>query len=163
MFPASPETGGRLDGPRGKEETMPLPTVRRSITGDLDTVFDRFFSDWNLPISFDVPTAPSVDFYEKDGTYYAEVAVPGYKPEDIDVETTGNTMTISGTYDTTTKTDDVKYHRREIRRGAFERLITLPQEIDPGSVSAKIERGILHITAKPMKAAPQTKIKVTGT
>jgi HSP20 family protein len=142
---------------------MPLPTMRSAITGDLDTVFDRFLNDWNLPLAFELPTAPSIDFYEKDGTFYAEIAVPGYKPEDIEVETTGNILTIVGKYDTTKKLDEAKYHRREIRRGAFQRSVTLPLEIDPATVTAKVERGILLVTAKPMKAAANTKVKVTGT
>ncbi|HET9028592.1 MAG TPA: Hsp20/alpha crystallin family protein [Candidatus Aquilonibacter sp.] len=141
---------------------MPLPTVRQAITGDIDQLFDRFWSDWNLPMSYELPVAPSLDVYEKDGTFNVDLAVPGYKPTDIDVEVAGNLMTISGKYDTTTKTDDAKYHRREIRRGAFERAVTLPQELDPATVTAKVEQGILHVTAKPMKTTATTKIKVTG-
>ena len=142
---------------------MPLPTLRSAITGDLDKVFDRFWSDWNLPMTVELPAAPSLDVYEKDGTYHIDLAVPGYRPEDIDVEVTGAVLTIIGKYDTTVKNDDMKYHRREIRRGAFERTVTLPLEIDPASVTAKVERGILTISAKPMKMTANTKIKVTGT
>lgn len=141
---------------------MALPTLRSAITGDLDRVFDRFLSDWNVPMTLELPTAPSLDVFEKDGVYTVELAIPGYKPEDIDVEASANTLTITGKYDTTQKVDEAKYHRREIRRGAFERTVTFPLEIDPATITAKTERGILHVTAKAMKAAPNTKIKVTG-
>ena len=142
---------------------MPLPTLRNAIAGDLDKVFDRFWSDWNLPLTVELPAAPSLDLYEKDGTYFIDLAVPGYVAQDIDVDVAGNMLTLTGKYDTTVKNDDWKYHRREIRRGAFERTVTLPLEIDPASVAAKVERGILTISAKPMKMTANTKIKVTGT
>ncbi len=141
---------------------MTLPLQRTPLAADIDTIFDRFWSDWNLPTPLEQSSSPSLDVYEKDGTYVADMAVPGYKPENIDVEVSGNVLTITGKYDYDTKADDVKYHRREIRRGSFERTIALPQEMEPGSVQAKTERGILHITARPLKAAPNTKVKVTG-
>jgi HSP20 family protein len=163
-FPFSVAPCSRLRVQHLKEkETMPLPTLRSSVTGDIDSVFDRFLSDWSLPMSLDVPAAPSLDVYEKGGTYYAELAIPGYKPEDVNVDVSGNILTVNGKFDTTTKAEDAKYHRREIRRGAFERSIALPQELDPATITAKVERGILNITAKPMKATTSTKVKVTGT
>lgn len=144
---------------------MSLPTFRGAITGgDLDKVFNRFLSDWGLPMAVEIPGAPSLDVLEKDdGTYAVELAIPGYRPEDVDVEVSGNVLTVTGKYDTTAQAEDVKYRRREIRRGAFERSITFPMEIDPDSVTAKTERGILHIEAKPMKKTTSAKVKVTGT
>jgi HSP20 family protein len=144
---------------------MALPTVRESITGDIDTLFDRLLGDWGFP-KFEVPAfqqmLPALDLYEKDGKYIAEMAVPGYKSEHINVEVNGNVLTVSGKLDETTVKNDAKYHRREIRRGSFSRSISLPQEIDPNSVNAKVERGILTVTSAPTKPIANKKIPVTG-
>ncbi len=141
---------------------MPLPTIRSSIRGDIDTLFDRFWSDWNLPLAVDYPAAPSLDLYEKDGKFYLEMAVPGYKSDDIEIEANNGIITVSGKYEQKTSDQDVNYHRREIRRGGFTRAIALPQEIDPGSVSAKVEKGILTVTAVPMKPLANRKIAVSA-
>ena len=139
---------------------MALPSIRTAIRGDIDTLFDRFWGDWNLPLAIDYPTLPSLDLYENNGTFYLELAVPGYRGEEIEVEANNGIITVSGTHEQKKAEDDVNYHRREIRRGSFTRSVALPQEIDPGSVSAKVENGLLTVTANPMKPMANRKIAV---
>jgi HSP20 family protein len=139
---------------------MALPTTRGSIT-DIDTLFNTLIGDWSFP-RIELPaTVPALDLYEQDGRYVAEMAVPGYKTGDINVEVNGNVLTVSGRYDETTTKNEAKYHRREIRRGSFSRSLALPQEIDPNSVTANVERGILKVTSSPVKPIAPKKIEVT--
>jgi HSP20 family protein len=145
---------------------MALPTTRSSVTGEIDVLFDQLLDDWGFP-RMAMPTVPTralpaVDLYEKDGKYVTELAVPGYKNDNINVEVNGNVLTVSGQYDETTSKDDAKYHRREIRRGSFSRSIAVPQEIDPNSVQAKVERGILSVTMSPVKPLAPKKIPISG-
>lgn len=140
---------------------MALPTVRTAIRGDIDSLFDRFWSDWNLPLAFEYPSTPSLDLYEKDGAFCLELAVPGYRSEDIEIEANSGVITVSGKYEQKTADKELNYHRREIRRGGFTRSVALPQEIDPGSVTAKVEHGILTVTATPMKPVANRKIAIT--
>jgi HSP20 family protein len=145
---------------------MALPTTRGSVTGEIDTLFDQLLDDWGFP-RMTMPTVaaralPAVDIYEKDGRYVTELAVPGYKNDNINVEVNGNVLTVSGQYDESTAKDDAKYHRREIRRGSFSRSIALPQEIDPNSVQAKVERGILTVSMSPVKPIAPKKIPISG-
>lgn len=141
---------------------MALPTTRTPVA-DLDTFFDQLLGDWGFP-RMEAPalSVPALDFYEKDGKYVTELAVPGYNTNDINVEVNGNVLSVSGKHSETTEKNDAKYHRREIRRGSFTRSISVPQELDPNSVSAKIDRGILTIVASPAKPIENKRIPISG-
>ena len=92
---------------------------------------------------FTTELEPAVNLYEKDGTYTLECAVPGSYSQE--------------------KTEDKnQYHRREIQRGSFTRTVSLPQEVDPEQVAAKLENGMLKITLHPTKAIKSKNIPVTG-
>lgn len=141
---------------------MALPATR-GLTGDIDTLFNQLIGDWAFPrVELQAFTVPALDLYEQDGKYVAEMAVPGYKTSDIKVEVNGNVLTISGKYDETTSKGDAKYHRREIRRGLFSRSIAMPQELDSNSVAAMVERGILKVTASPVKPMTSKQIPIQG-
>jgi len=141
---------------------MALPTTRSSVA-DIDTLFNQLIGDWGFQ-RFELPTAtvPALDLYEQNGQYIAEMAVPGYKTSDINVEVNANVLAISGTYSESSDKDGAKYHRREIRRGSFSRSIAMPQELDPSSVTASVERGVLKVTASPVKPMASKKIPVQG-
>ncbi len=152
----------RRDRHLNEEKNMTSPSIRTAVRSDIDTVFDRFWSDWNQPFAIEFPALPALDLYERNGTFYAELAVPGYRSDEIEVEANNGIITVSGTHEQKMTEDDVNYHRREIRRGSFVRSMALPQEIDPASVAAKVENGLLTVTASPMKPIANRKIAVAA-
>ncbi len=143
---------------------MTIVKTREGNGSDL-TVFDRMFDsffDWQLPATrFGYATAP-LDLYEKNGKYVLEMATPGYDPKEIDVEVTGGTVTVSGEHAEKNEKNDVRYYRREIRRGSFSRTLTLPQDLDADDVTATIDKGILKVTLTPASAILPKRITVKG-
>ena len=105
---------------------------------------------------------PAINLYEKDGQYTLECAVPGYKKDDIKVEARGDQVVISGSYAHEKAEEKNHYHYREMRKGSFIRAVSLPQEVDPDQVAAKLENGMLTITLHPTKAIRSKTIPVTG-
>ncbi len=124
----------------------------------IDQVLDSFF-DWQTPGRFVTTNAP-LDLYEKDGTYVLEMSVPGYDAGEINVEINGNAVTVSGKHSETSERKDVRYHRRELRSGAFSRTIVVPQDLDANHVIAKIEKGLLKVELTPVKPLAPKKIEV---
>jgi len=124
----------------------------------LDQVFDTFL-DWQLPARFSYASTP-LDLYEQDGKYILEMAVPGFDSKDINVEVSGATVSVTGQKTEKKDEQELRYHRREMRQGAFSRTITLPQDLDASSVTATIDRGILKVALTPMKAFAPKKIEV---
>jgi HSP20 family protein len=143
-----------------------MKLMERTQLPNLETIVDRFFSEFPFGIDIQLPrlTAPlpPLDVYENAGTYVVELAVPGYLPKDIKVEVTGSTLTIYGAYVINDDKAQAKYHHREIRRGSFQRTVTLPQELNPEAVTAKVENGFLIVTLAPKTPIAAKAIPVLG-
>ena len=128
-------------------------------TGLLDQMFDAFF-DWQRPPQrFSYRVAP-LDLYEKDGNYVLEMSVPGFDPKEIHVEVSGGTVRVIGKHTERFENNGVRYHRQEIRRDSFSRTVTLPQDIDPDAVTAKVDKGVLNVQLVPVKPISPKKIEV---
>lgn len=125
----------------------------------IDRMFDSFF-DWQLPAPRFAYAAAPLDLYEKDGTYVIEMAAPGFEPKEINVEVRGGTVTVSGEHTEKSEKKDVRYHRREMRQGAFSRTVTLPQDLDANTVSATMDKGVLKVELTPVKPIAPKKIEV---
>lgn len=128
----------------------------------LDSMFDSFF-DWQLPVPHRAPAAAPMDLYEKDGKYVLEIATPGFDPNDISVEVTGATVTVSGKHMEKAEKKVARYYRREMRQGSFTRTVTLPQDLDANTVSATIDKGVLKVELTPVQPIAPKKIEVKST
>jgi HSP20 family protein len=124
-----------------------------------DEMFDTFL-DWQLPTRQFAYAATPLDLYEEDGKYVLEMTVPGFDPKEINVEVSGGTVLVTGEHTEKTEKKDVRYHRREMRRGSFSRSVTLPQDLDANAVTAKVEKGILKVELTPVKPISPKKIEV---
>ena len=133
----------------------PFAAMRRAMLTPFNTL--------DLPVPNVLPALnlPAVNVYEKDGGYMVEVAVPGYRKEDLKVEASGNLLTVSGTFENE-KNDGKTYRWREIRTGSFSRTITVPIEVAPDHVVASIENGILKIALQPIKPILNKTIPIKG-
>lgn len=103
---------------------------------------------------------PSLELSEKDGNYVVDMALPGFDPKNIDIEVSGNEITISGTYER--KQEDRKTHYSEMQQASFTRTVVLPQEIDADKVTASFEHGMLHVTAPPIAPVKAKKVAIKG-
>ena len=84
--------------------------------------------------------------------------------EDIDITVENFTLTIRGEKKTEQTIKDEQVHRVERSYGSFSRSFTLPATVDPNSVDAKYENGLLRINmTKRAEAKPrQIKLGVSG-
>jgi HSP20 family protein len=105
---------------------------------------------------------PRIDVSESDKMIEVKADVPGFKPEDIDVQLHDDLLTITGTmHEEKTKEDEGRtYHVVERRSGSFSRSITLPTEVDDTHVEAKFEGGVLTIVLPKTEAAKSHKIEI---
>jgi HSP20 family protein len=104
----------------------------------------------------------AVDMFETEDATVVKTAVPGVKPDDIDITISGNTLTISGE---TTQEEEVKeenYIRRERRYGSFSRSVVLPESLKPDEAEASFEDGVLTLTIPKAPEAKPKVIKVKG-
>jgi len=104
-----------------------------------------------------------VDVYQTDDAIVVEAALPGVKPENIDISVTGDTLTIRGEVreqKTAGNGDERQYHVRERRYSRFARSITLPSMVDASKAEAEIEDGIVTLTIPKAEEAKPRQITV---
>ncbi len=126
---------------------------------------DRFFfdEDWFLPVLPKFSIVPAMDIYETDKDVVAEVNLPGIDPKKIDISVKDRVLRVSGSSEEKTEEKKKGYWRREIRKGSFERAISLPSDVQEDKVDAVYEKGVLKIVipkAKSKTAEKKVKIKV---
>lgn len=124
---------------------------------------DRFFSDdeWLLPVfSRTELVKPSMDIRETDKEVIAEVEVPGFDPEKIDVSVEDGVLRVTGMMDEKKEEKEKGYWRREIRKGSFERMVRLPVAVKEDAVEASYEKGILKIVMPKAEAKRTSKVKI---
>lgn len=120
----------------------------------------RFFEDenWFLPVlkTQGKTTAPALDLYETDKEIVAEVNLPGIAPEKVEVSVKNQILEIKGHLEEKKEEKEKGYWRREIRKGAFERIVRLPSPVKEDKVEAICEKGVLKITM-PKTETPKEK------
>jgi HSP20 family protein len=106
--------------------------------------------------------APAVDVYEDEHNVTLKIEVPGVEEKDIDVRIENNTLTVHGERKFEKEEKEENYRRVERQYGSFTRSFTLPNTVDPESVNASYDKGVLKIKlAKKAEAKPkQIKINV---
>lgn len=98
---------------------------------------------------------PAMDLVETHRHYVLRADLPGLSQEDVKIELESNVLTISGERKTGHEQREGGYHRIERRFGSFARSLTLPEDIDPGSVRATFDRGVLEVRIpKPEQRKP---------
>jgi HSP20 family protein len=107
---------------------------------------------------------PPVDIYEDSNHIVLKLEVPGMKLEDFDIQLENQTLTVRGERKFEKETKEENYHRLERRYGGFARGFTLPNTIDPETVKAHYDAGVLTVElGKRAEAKPkQIKVSVTG-
>ena len=89
----------------------------------------------------------AVDVFEKDDKIVAEMNLPGIDPDEVNVEVEDGMLRISGERhsEESDKDEEGNYHRREIRRGSFSRVVSLPDSADDNTAKADYKDGVLKI------------------
>ena len=103
---------------------------------------------------------PLVNLTEDTESYFIRAELPGIKGEDLDIQVTGNSVSIAGERKIAAEGDGVKYHRREREGGTFSRMMTLPGDIDAEKVEADLVNGVLTVKIAKAEAAKPKQISV---
>ncbi|RJP91490.1 MAG: Hsp20/alpha crystallin family protein [Desulfobacteraceae bacterium] len=103
---------------------------------------------------------PALNVTENKDTYYIRAELPGLKQEDLDIQATGKSISISGQKKIAPEDDNAKYHRREREAGKFSRIIDVADNIDTEKVEARLADGILTITIPKAETAKPRQITI---
>jgi HSP20 family protein len=107
---------------------------------------------------------PPADLFMTQDNVVIEMAIPGAKPDDINVSVTGDSVTISGEIAHERHTGQGQQaYIEELWRGKFQRTFTLPTRVDANKAAADVEHGVLTLTLPKSEATRPRRIQVKGT
>ena len=128
---------------------------------ELARAFDEPFTARADDTSYEVSHwAPQVDIKESATEFRVVVDVPGVAHKDVDITLDRNLLTIKGSRNTETETEDNGYKRRERISGNFVRQFTLPDSADGDAITAKVVNGVLEISIPKGEASKPRSITV---
>ena len=131
-----------------------------------DSIFDDLFNElYSLPTSFlsksGMDLSPRIDISETDAAYKIEAELPGINQKEIDVKIDNNILTIKGKKEDIKEEKEKNYHLRERYYGAFQRSISLPNNIEPEKIKASFENGVLNISVPKNDKRTPKKIEIS--
>ena len=124
---------------------------RELFGGDL---FGRVRPNGDLAVEW----SPRCDVTEEDGTIVVHAELPGVDAKDMDVSIEESRLVIRGEKRTEKKSEEKGKTYSERFFGSFERMIAIPEGVDPAKIEAKMKDGVLEVRVpKPAVAKPETK------
>ena len=106
--------------------------------------------------------APDIEVKETNDAYVVTADLPGVKEQEIEVNITGNRLTLSGKREEEARDESDRYFTYERTYGSFSRSFVLPEGADMEQVKADLKDGVLNVTV-PKKAEVQPRrVPVSG-
>lgn len=143
----------------------PLNGGLARLRDEMERTFQRFFAE---PAAIIEPKLlrsegwiPPLDVSETDNEVTIRAEVPGIPAKDLNISVSGNRLTISGTKQEQEEKKGENFYRCERRFGSFQRLIDLPETVDPDKVSAESDNGVvtIHVAKRPGAKPRQVEVK----
>jgi HSP20 family protein len=145
----------------------------QSLRHEMDRIFDQFWRGFGFPTlrrvfepepfwresAFGV-SVPAVDVAEDDKAYHITAELPGISEKDIEVNLSGDILTISGEKREEREEKDKSYHFSERRYGSFRRSFAIPQGVDRDKIEASFKNGVLTLTLPKTAEAMQQQKKI---
>ncbi len=107
--------------------------------------------------------AVPVDLWETKDAYQLRADLPGVKADDLEINATGDSISIGGEVKDQAEVTEDGWLRQERRVGKFQRAFTLPVAIDPAKVEAMFENGVLSLVLPKAESTKPRTIKVNAT
>lgn len=110
-----------------------------------------------------------LDIYATEESLVVEAALPGIKPEDVEITVTGDTLSITGSSSQEERREQGGYLFREqggylfqeLRRGTFSRSVALPADLDTEAAQAEFDNGLLKLRIPKAEQAKPRQIKIS--
>src|SRR6266540_6015268 len=109
------------------EPTREMMTLREAMDHLFDDAFTRPFS--LIREGGSTWSSPAIDMFQTDNEVVVKAALPGIKADEVQINVTGDILTIKGETKYEEEKQDKAWHIREHRWGSFERSVALPTAV----------------------------------
>jgi len=127
----------------------------------MERLINDVFSNGSTFWSSDYSNFPRINIVEDANRFIIEAGLAGYNKEDVKITLTSRGLKISGKQKESSeiKSDNAKYHLKEMTSRAFEKLIIIPETVEKKLIKSKLKDGILIIEL-PKKDAQNDTIEL---
>ena len=117
--------------------------------GDFTAEFDKLWKNWDLDMRMFSDMQPKVSFpkinvTETDEEYVVEIALAGFKTEDISLELKDNCLCVKADSAEESSEEDRKYLMKEISSRSFRRVLNFPTKVLPDNIKCDHDNGIVR-------------------
>jgi HSP20 family protein len=107
--------------------------------------------------------SPAVEVFERDGQFVVRADLPGLTPENVTIETSGDSLIIQGERQSELNVEEQGVYRAERSYGRFSRIIALPEGADVEHATARFDNGVLEVSVPvPARAQGRRRIEIQG-
>ncbi len=134
-----------------------LVTLRDAVDRMFDEAFGRTATGRMGPAML------PIDMFERQDELVVMAAVPGARPEDVEISVANDSLTIRATTHTEMEKEESQnwnWYMHELQAGQFTRTMSLPFPVSPDKAEARFENGMLHLRLPKSEAAMPKRIKV---
>jgi len=129
-----------------------------------DNVFDQFQSMFNQFQNYgkelELGSNVAVNIIEEEGKLVLTADLPGVQKEDISLKADENGVEISAESKQEIKEENEKYFRKERSSRKYNRRVAWPTDIDPETIKAKYEDGVLTVEAETEESDDEWNIDI---
>lgn len=136
-----------------------VPSIWREMD-QLQREMNRLFEGSSVKHTSGSYKYPAINLWANEEGQVIRAEMPGIKVDDINIDVTSDTLTISGIRTHNEAIENTRYHRQERGYGSFTRTLQLPFMIDTGSVEATFKNGVLDIKLQRAESDRPKKIAV---
>jgi HSP20 family protein len=130
-----------------------------SLRESMDRLFEDFFSR-RPRTAGPLVWQPAVEVFETDNEIVVRAELPGIDPKSVNVTVTSEGLSIKGEARAEREEKGRNYYRRELRYGAFQRTIPLPNEVNSEETKASFRHGILEVKVPKAERVRPKAVKV---
>jgi HSP20 family protein len=131
-----------------------------SFRKEMDRFWDRFFNDKPFGRMSTEDWFPSVDISETKNKLLIKAELPGLEAQDVDVNISGDILTVRGEKKKEEEQKDEQYYSCERYSGSFQRSFRLPVNVQTDKIEATFDKGVLRIALPKTEEAKKKNIKI---
>jgi len=134
-----------------------------SLRSAMDRLFEDSFVGRPSAFGFDGQMTLPLDVTRTADELVVEAALPGIKPEDVEITVEDGTLSIRGEFREQRNEGEGESLVQEIRRGTVSRAVTLPNGLEPDKAQATFEHGVLTLRIPKAESVKPKQIRISPT
>jgi HSP20 family protein len=121
--------------------------------------FREIWPEWSR-LEHAIDITPRVDVIDREEEILVRAEVPGVEKKDLEIELSGQLLTLKGERKHEKTEEKGTFYRSEIAHGSFTRSLRMPENVDLAQAKAEFKDGVLEIHLPKTEKTERRRIEV---